>query len=86
MNTKAKIAAGILGAVAAGVVIGLLLAPDKGEETRKKFKKKAGGWADTIASLFANGKEEAEEEVKNKVKQGKAYAEDKVNKLKENLG
>jgi gas vesicle protein len=85
MNTKAKIAAGILGAVAAGVVIGLLLAPDKGEETRKKIKKKAGSWADTIGHLFANGKEEADE-VKEKVRHGKAVAEEKVNKLKENLG
>lgn len=85
MNTKAKIAAGILGAVAAGVVIGLLLAPDKGSETRKKIKGKAGSWADTIRHLFADGKEEAEE-VKDKVKTGKAVAEEKVNKLKETLG
>jgi len=85
MNTKAKIAAGILGAVAAGVVIGLLLAPDKGSETRKSIKKKAGSWADTIRHLFSDGKEEVEE-VKDKVRHGKTVAEEKVNKLKESLG
>ena len=85
MNTKAKIAAGLLGAVAAGVVIGLLLAPEKGSETRKKLKKKAGSWADTIGHLFSHDKEDGEY-IKEKVKQGKAAAEEKVSRIKESLG
>ena len=40
MTTTSKIALGILGAAAAGVVIGLLLAPEKGSEMRQKIKKK----------------------------------------------
>jgi gas vesicle protein len=36
MNTKSKVLLGILGAAAAGVVIGMLVAPEKGKETRKK--------------------------------------------------
>ena len=85
MNTTAKIALGILGAAAAGVVIGLLLAPEKGSETRKRVKETAGGWVDSLAHLFQNGKHEVEE-MKEKVMQGKAVAEDKVNRIKESLG
>ena len=85
MNTNAKIALGILGAAAAGVVIGLLLAPEKGSEIRKKVKQTAGGWADSLSHLFQNGKHEAEE-IKEKVQQGKAVAEEKVNRIKESMG
>ena len=85
MNTTTKIAVGILGAAAAGVVIGLLLAPEKGSDTRKKVKETAGGWVDSLAHLFENGKHEIDA-MKEKVKQGKASAEEKVNRIKENLG
>jgi gas vesicle protein len=85
MNTTTKIAIGILGAAAAGVVIGLLLAPEKGSETRKKVKETAGGWVDSLTHLFENGKHEIDA-MKEKVMQGKASAEEKVNRIKENLG
>lgn len=84
MNTKTKIALGILGAAAAGVVVGLLLAPDKGSEMRKKLKKTANGWADNLSSLFVQGKEEVEE-IKSKVRGAKADAEEKVSRVKESL-
>jgi gas vesicle protein len=84
MTTKTKIAVGILGAAAAGVVIGLLIAPEKGSEMRKKLKKTANGWADNLSNLFVKGKEEFEE-VKQKVRGAKSDAEEKVNKIKEGL-
>jgi gas vesicle protein len=89
MNTKSKVVLGILGAAAAGVVIGLLIAPEKGSDMRKKLKKTASGWADNLSHLFVKGKEAAEdgiEEVKEKGRQAKSAAEDKVNKMKETLG
>jgi len=73
MNTTSKIALGVLGAVAAGVVIGLLLAPEKGTETRKKIKKTAGGWVDSLGHLFSDGRHEAEAVTdKNKIKESLA--------------
>ncbi len=78
MTTTSKIALGILGAAAAGVVIGLLLAPDKGSETRKKIRKTAGDWADKMNHLFEKGKEELES-LKEK---GRAYA----SKAEEKMG
>ena len=88
MNTKSKVILGILGAAAAGVVIGMLVAPDKGKETRKKLKKTAEDWADTMSHLWSRGKEAAEEgmqDVKDKARFAKSAAEEKVNKLKESL-
>ncbi len=60
MTTRSKIALGILGAAAAGVVIGLLMAPDKGKETRRKIGRTAGSWADSLSHLFDRGKAELE--------------------------
>jgi gas vesicle protein len=71
MTTTSKIALGILGAAAAGVVIGLLLAPEKGSDMRKKIKKTAGDWADSVSHLFAQGKEHLDE-LKEK---GRTYKE-----------
>jgi gas vesicle protein len=84
MTTKSKILLGVLGAAAAGVVIGLLIAPEKGKDMRKRIKKTTDGWADNLSHLFVAGKEELEE-AKDKVKQAKSAAEDKVNKVKESL-
>lgn len=70
MSNQSKIILGILGAAAAGVVIGLLVAPEKGVETRKKLKKTTEGWADTLGHLFQKGKDELEE-VKGNLKRNK---------------
>ncbi len=57
MTTRGKIVLGILGAAAAGVVIGLLMAPDKGSETRRLIKRTTGDWADSFSSLLKKGKD-----------------------------
>ena len=88
MNTTSKVTLGILGALAAGVAIGLLLAPEKGSEMRKRIKRTAGDWADNLTHLFQQGKEEVAEmtgEVKEKARSAKSAAEDKVNKIKESF-
>jgi len=52
MTTRGKIALGILGAAAAGVLIGLLIAPEKGSEVRKRIKRTTGTWVDNVGHLF----------------------------------
>jgi gas vesicle protein len=84
MTTTTKIALGIAGAAAAGLVIGLLIAPEKGTDMRKKIKRKANDWTDSLSSLFVRGKH-AVEELESKGRSAKAAAEDKVNRLKESL-
>ena len=88
MSTKSKVLIGILGAAAAGVVIGLLLAPEKGSDTRKKIKETAGDWTDSLAGLWQKGKDAAENaysDAKGKAKEAKSSAEDKANKVKESF-
>jgi gas vesicle protein len=85
MTTGTKVLLGILGAAAAGVVIGLLVAPDKGSETRKRIAKTTGDWADQVSSFFKNGREEFEN-LKDKARNMKSAAEQRVSNLKEDLG
>lgn len=88
MNTKSKVLLGILGAAAAGVVIGMLIAPDKGNETRKRWRKTAGEWAESLGHLWERGKHAAEEnaqDLKDKARYAKSAAEEKVSKMKESF-
>jgi gas vesicle protein len=61
MNSTSKILLGIIGAAAAGVVIGLLVAPEKGSEMRDRIKKTTDGWADQLSNLFSKATEDVEE-------------------------
>lgn len=85
MTSTTKVILGIVGAAAAGVVIGLLIAPEKGSETRKRIAKTTGDLADKLTNLFHDGREEYEN-LKDKARNIKASAEEKVSRVKENLG
>lgn len=60
---------GILGAAAAGAFLGVLFAPDKGSNTRKKIKDKSKDYGDElktkldgiVSTISSNGKEIIEE-------------------------
>ena len=58
MTQKTKLVLGILGAAAAGVAIGMLLAPEKGSDMRRNISKTTGSWASNLGDLFANAKGE----------------------------
>lgn len=47
-----KIILGVLGGMAAGVVLGVLFAPAKGADTRKKILETGEGYADDISEKF----------------------------------
>jgi gas vesicle protein len=57
MSKTSKVLLGVLGAAAAGVVVGLLIAPEKGAETRKKISKKTKDWKDQVNNLIKTGKD-----------------------------
>jgi gas vesicle protein len=85
MTTGTKVVLGILGAAAAGVAIGMLIAPEKGSEMRTRIKKSAGDWIDNLSNLFVKGKEELEEMAEDTGSKLKSAAEDKVNRIKESF-
>ena len=58
MTTKSKVILGLIGAAAVGVMVGVLLAPEKGVDVRRNISKKTGDWADHLTDLFANAKGE----------------------------
>ncbi len=89
MTSTSKVILGILGAAAAGAVIGMLLAPEKGSDMRQKVKDTANDWACQLADLFAEGKSELNN-MKNKAAKTardiKNQAEDRYNNVRDSLG
>jgi gas vesicle protein len=70
--SKGKLITSVLAGAAAGAILGILLAPDKGSETRKKIAKKSndftgsvkdglGKIGDTIADKYSNIKGDAKD-------------------------
>jgi gas vesicle protein len=68
--SSGKVLLGVLAGVAAGALLGILFAPEKGSTTRKKIvskgeeyvddlKEKFGEFVDKVSSKFEAGKEEA---------------------------
>ena len=89
MTTGTKVVLGILGAAAAGVAIGMLIAPEKGSEMRARIRKSAGDWADNLTNLFVKGKEELADlsaTAADKGRQARSAVEEKVNRMKESIG
>jgi len=96
---NSKLLAGILLGVAAGAVAGLLLAPDKGADTRKKIRRKGEDLqgtikdkfcelVDSVVGRFEGIKEEAEdmmEQGADKARNLRAEAHNLLDKGKEKL-
>ena len=61
MKNSNSILIGILGAAAAGVVIGMVLAPKKGEKLRKDIRSSAGDFTNQLGDLLSKGKDKYNE-------------------------
>jgi len=78
MGSKSKVIIGTLAGVAVGAVLGLLFAPDKGSETRRKIK---DGYADLSESL-QDKYADLVSSVKEEIGLAKEKANDLVDKAK----
>jgi gas vesicle protein len=73
MTSNTKIILGMLAAAATGAAIGILLAPEKGSELRRKIKTGIDEVMEDMAELLAVGKEEMKNmyaSTKEEVEQG----------------
>lgn len=61
MMTNTKFLVGVLGAAAAGVVIGMLIAPEKGVELRRNIRKTTDDLVDDISKWIGKGKQFAKD-------------------------
>jgi gas vesicle protein len=86
MTTSTKVLLGIIGAAAAGAVIGMLLAPEKGSDLRQRIKETTDDWASQLTDLFEEGKSEFQK-VKTKATRAansaRSEAEDRFNNVTE---
>lgn len=57
MKSSSKILISIAAGAAAGLIAGILFAPDKGTETRKKIKRQKEKFADDVKDTINKGKE-----------------------------
>lgn len=86
MSKTTNLLLGVIGAAAAGVVVGLLIAPDKGSETRKKITQKTNDWKEQLNNLVQSGKEYLNDVSQTIAEEGeglKGDAEKRYNRVKE---
>lgn len=89
MENSSKIILGLIGATIAGVAIGMLLAPDKGTELRKKIGETAGDLASRVGDLVTYGKEKFEEVTNTVSEKADGLVNEAVkrgSRVKENMG
>ena len=88
MNSTSKTILAVMGAAAVGAIIGMLVAPEKGSDLRRKITDRTGDWTTQLSDLLAQGKEQLNN-LKNKATaEGANYAsetEDRFNNIKERV-
>jgi len=84
MTNSNKIILGLVGAAAVGIAVGILLAPEKGSDARKKIAETANDIASRVGEWVNSGKEKAED-LANTVGQRANQAVDQGEKLHERM-
>ena len=77
MTPTTKVILGLVGAAAAGVIVGLLIAPEKGADMRRKVGDTASDWAGRLTDLFSSAKGE----VDNLANKGTKVANEAANRF-----
>ena len=88
MTNNSKVILGIITAAAAGAVIGMLFAPEKGTELREKVRDTANGLASDLLDVIQRGRQqyaEVEEEIQDKAKEIKSKAIGKFAEVKDQV-
>lgn len=88
-----KILLGILAGTAAGALLGILFAPDKGKVTRRRIVEKGEDYVDAVRDKFdellgdiTDKYEKAKVEISDYAKHGKAKVEEEITNAKNATG
>ena len=88
MNSSSRTILAIMGAAAVGAIIGMLVAPEKGSDLRRKITDATGDWTTQLSDLLAQGKEQLNN-LKNKAtNEGSNFggeAEERFNNVRERV-
>ena len=88
MNSTSKLLLAIIGAAAAGAIIGMLVAPEKGSDLRRKISDTAGDWSSQLSQLLASGKAQLDnlkQTAKNEVENLTSEGEDTFDQARERV-
>jgi gas vesicle protein len=88
MNSTGKVILAIVGAAAAGAIIGMLVAPEKGSDLRKRISDATGDWSSQLSQLLAQGKEQLQNlqnTASNEAENLTGEAQDRYNKVREKV-
>lgn len=83
---RGKVLLGILGGMAAGALLGILLAPDSGANTRKKIVKKGEDYVDGVKEKFTEMMDDVNQRFDDLMKEANAVVKrgkEKANSMME---
>lgn len=88
MNSTGKVILAIVGAAAAGAIIGMLVAPEKGSDLRKRITDATSDWSNQLGQLLAQGKEQLQNLKNTATSEADnltGEAQDRYNKVREKV-
>jgi gas vesicle protein len=77
MKSSGKILAAVAAGIAAGAILGILFAPDKGSETRRKISERGKRFSDDAKDLMQKGRDKLND-LTEEIEKTVAYAAEKI--------
>jgi gas vesicle protein len=78
---NSKVLWGFLGGLAIGAIAGILLAPEKGSETRKNLKKMASDVSDAVEESLHSAMDKVKEKYADAMQEGEEFVERAAEKM-----
>ena len=80
---SSKVLLGFLGGLAIGAIAGILLAPEKGSETRKKISDMASDVTDAVENSISQALDKVKDKYSQTIREGEELANEALSKMSE---